>query len=446
MPAWQGPDEVIHFGYIQFIAEQKKIPQYHMPWKNYSNDVSKELRHSMTRMDIAHIAFKPANIQRFTYDKNFIDAFDSPVPELPRNVDPRNYRNNALSYSPVFYLYGTAFYLLAYNSSIENRMYMVRFGVSLLMVPLVIYSFLFGRLLFGDDIIALALAAFVSFQPMVSFVYTIVNNDALLITSAAAAFYHMTSFYFTGGRDNAIKTGFWLSVAALSKSHGLGIMALAPIFLTARYFRSGNLPWRYIASSIAILALLTLPWYLFSYYEYESFLGPGFRSLDITAAKYEAPALFDRFNPLFFRWPFTMFVSFWGNFGHLDTPIPHSLSLVLWGIYIVAFAAVAALAIKIVTRREFGNRSNIIFLSLVSAVYLFDLALSFSVYQSLMYEGGHGRYYFPVWLPMASILFYTLVSLSPERYARMAAVTASLLMFSYFIYTLLSVVTARYYL
>ena len=446
LPAWQGPDESSHFAQVQFLAEEKSLPVYKLPYSAYSTDYSDELRESLIVNDSDHIAFKPENIQRFLYKDIFPKPGETQKTSQSRHVNPDNYRNNTLAYSPLFYGYGAIFYTLGERFDVEKRMYLVRFGATLLMIPFVLYSFLLGRLLFDDHVIALSLSAFVSFHPMVTFAFTMVNNDSLLLTASAGAVYYMAAFYKDGMKHDVLKAGLALAIAILAKPHGLVLAAGLLVLLASRLLKGWSIPWRDVLLSLLLLTLMTAPWFIYCELHYGNILGPGFSSLDVTEAKYEPPSLLERFNPLFFRWPFTMFVSFWGNFGHLDTPIPHNLTIVLWGTYIAAFAAITIFAIKIVARREFGDRMNALFISFLLVVYIFDIALAFFLYPSLMYEGGQGRYYFAVWLPMASILFFTLVKLSPDKYARLCAITASLLMLCYFIYALFGVVTARYYL
>ena len=67
IPLWQGPDEPVHFSYIQFIAEENTIPVYQFPYKVYHTDLSDELARSQVSLDSKFVSFNTINIQRFLY-------------------------------------------------------------------------------------------------------------------------------------------------------------------------------------------------------------------------------------------------------------------------------------------------------------------------------------------------------------------------------------------
>ncbi len=95
VPLWQGPDEAAHFAYIQYLAEERTMPVYRLPYELYRTDYSQELAQSRKRMDADAVAFHPDAVQRFLWD--------GPPPPSggARHVDTAGYHNNALSYSPL---------------------------------------------------------------------------------------------------------------------------------------------------------------------------------------------------------------------------------------------------------------------------------------------------------------------------------------------------------
>lgn len=450
IPLWQGPDESTHFAYIQFIAEEKEIPVGKPSSGEYRTDFSKELIKSREALDYDHVAFNSIKIQRFL----LTGQPDFPTESAPedRRVDPLNYHNSALGYSPVYYLYGSFFYWLFNSQPIENRAYAVRLGTSLLIVPFLLFAFGFARNLLGRETPSLALTAFVSFQPMVSMMFSIVNNDALLITASAGAFYGMTSYL--GRRDirTLLLTGLWTGLACLAKTQGLFL--LVPWFatlagasvLTRKILPRHGVPVRYFGIGVLPILVLLIPWWMFCQIHYGSWLGPSFAPLETVEAKYVAPDLLHRLLPLFFKWPYTVFVSFWGNFGHLDTPIHESVASVLWWGWL-ALVGIALLALGKLAKNGFRPRELFFLFALLGiSVLALDYILGFFFYPSMMYEGGQGRYYFSIWLPLAGMGFYSLRILFAERtgHALMWGLTSSIVV--YYLYSVFAVLIPRYYL
>jgi len=213
IPLWQRPDAPVHFSYIQFIAEEKTIPVYNFPYKVYHTNLSDELARSQVSLDSKFVSFNTIHVQRFLYQENW--DFWEPASEESRHVNPKEYHNSALSYSPLYYLYGAAFYGLTYSQPIENRAYAIRLGTSLLMVPFLIFVFGLARILLQNESAAVLMAISVSFQPMASFVFSIINNDAMLITASSAAFYGMAVF-ISKRNTRSVSAGGGLSVWLVS--------------------------------------------------------------------------------------------------------------------------------------------------------------------------------------------------------------------------------------
>ncbi|MBI5179145.1 MAG: DUF2142 domain-containing protein [Nitrospinae bacterium] len=440
VPLWQGPDEPVHFSYLQFIAEEKAIPVYRLPFETYVTDFSPELTQSMAAMDKDHVSFHPDNIQRFLYEEGTV----WPSPALARKVNANAYRNAAAGYSPLYYAYGAAFYTLSYSGTVEERAFAVRVGTALLIIPFVLFSFGFGRVLLGSRSAAIALAAFAAFQPQLSFVYAIANNDAMLITCSAGAAYFMALWLARGGLRPALLGGLFAGLAALAKPHGLFLLPAWLAFAAARSLTHKRMEWKEPLASLGLMAAIALPWYLFCAVEYGHPLGPSYIALGEIAGKYPPHSIISTLTPLFFRWPYTMFVSYWGNFGHLDTPIPDGLALALWWIYCAIFVALWATAV--IALRRFSRGRHLLFLSALCAVIILDLMFAFFFYHSIMYEGGQGRYYFPAWLFMSGAVFYSVKVLVPGKFRRACYLLLAGSMILFCVYSAYAVLMPRYYL
>lgn len=433
VPLWQGPDEAAHFSYIQFIAEERAMPVYHLPYQLYRTDLQEDIRASRARLEADALSFHPGTVQSFLYG--------TPPPPAAgnRHAAHGDFRNNALSYGPLYYSYGAAAYLLCYSADVETRVYAVRIATALLMIPFAWFVYRFGRLLLGNRRKGLAFAAFVTLQPMVAHIFAIVNNDAMLVTCAAGSFWLMASYLSRGDIRHAAGAGIFAGAAAVAKSHGVFVIAALPLFPLMRFAVTRRMPWRAAAYSIGAALLTAGPWFAFSFHQYGSLFGVGGG-----ATGTGPPSVGAVFTPLFFRWPLTLFVSFFGNFGTLDTPLPARTALVIWYLHIAAFVAVVLAAGTVMARRSLrGGRG--LFILCVTLVAGFDLMLALFFYGGMM-DGGQGRYYFTVWPLMAAALFYALNIFLPRRMNRPFMGILVLAMALLSICAAFHVVLPRYYL
>lgn len=433
VPLWQGPDEAAHFSYIQFIAEERAMPVYHLPYQLYHTDLQEDIRASRARLEADALSFHPGTVQSFLYG--------TPPPPATgnRHATPETYRNNALAYGPLYYLYGVAAYAVSYGADVESRAYAVRFATALLMIPFAWFAYRFGRLLLGDKRKGLAFAAFVALQPMVAHVFSIVNNDAMLITCAAGSFWLMACYAAHGTIRHAVWGGIVAGAAAMAKSHGIFVIAALPLFLLVRFVATGRLPWRAVAYSLGAALLTAGPWFAFSLHQYGSPFG-----VPSGAAVAGSPSVGAILTPLFFRWPFTLFVSFFGNFGTLDTPLPVRTAMILWNLHLAAFVAVIIAAAVVMARRSLRGARGL-FILCITLVAGFDLMLALFFYGGMM-DGGQGRYYFAVWPLMAGALFYALNLFLPRWSRRPFMGILALAMALLSLFAAFHVVLPRYYL
>lgn len=433
VPLWQGPDEAAHFSYIQFIAEERAMPVYRPPYELYRTDLAEDVRASRARLEADALAFHPGTIQTFLYG--------APPPPAAggRHVIPGDYHNNALAYGPAYYLYGAGAYLAGYSAAVETRAYAARFATALLIVPFAWFVYRFGRLLLRNRRKGLALAAFVALQPMVAQVYAVVNNDALLITCAAGSFYFMARWLVRGGMRHAVAGGVLAGAATVAKSQGIFFIAALPLFWLARAAAGRQMPLRAAGYSIGAALIAVAPWFAFSFHHYGSLFG-----ISGGAAAAAAPSAAAIVTPLFFRWPFTLFVSFIGNFGSLDTPLPDRLAIALWYLHCAAFAVIAVAAAAVIARRTLRGGAGL-FILCIMLVAAFDLMLALFFYGGMM-DGGQGRYYFAVWPLMAAALFYGLNLLTPRRWAGLCMALCALSMALLSAYAAFHVVIPRYFL
>jgi hypothetical protein len=233
------------------------------------------------------------------------------------------------------------------------------------------------------------------------------------------------------------------ALAILAKPQGLFLVAAFIAVVVARAIRQKRMEWVPAAAGFGAMAA-ACPWFIFCLYKYGHALGPAYISLQGIAQKYPAVTAGAVLTPLFFRWPYTMFVSFWGNFGHLDTPLPPWIAGALWWAHIIVFTAVAAATVK--SAFAFRLRRNTLFLVSVASALALDILFALFFYYSIKYEGGQGRYYFPAWPFMAAAFFYAYRTIAPTSLHRIGYLVFALGMTAFFFYSMYWVLLPRYYL
>ena len=179
VPMWHFPDEQAHFGQVAYIAEKGSTP----PGDN-SNNLTEEIRKSEellgTERDFLGInKFTYHPEYRIEYAVTMLGKYEKEIIELSKDPLKREMvKREATRYPEAYYRLTAFIYKSFYQADLFQRVYLTRFAQLTFSLGTVILSYFIGRLLFqNSSLLSLSLAAFVSFQPMFSFVSAGINSD-----------------------------------------------------------------------------------------------------------------------------------------------------------------------------------------------------------------------------------------------------------------------------
>ena len=446
-PIFQGPDELLHYSTIQFSQEPKN--------KNYREYVegakkiafSEEISKTEELTETDKISFHSGFIQSFAEDSKG-KSEDEIKNTAWKKYIVEGYKPNVVSKLPGFYFISSLIEKILAQEDIFTRFFTERIFSALLGLLIVLLTYLIARKIGWDEKISLLLATLIAFQPMFSQSSAIINYDIMLI---------FTFTLFIYGAVWSLKDGLnWLNGIIMFLATALGIITKAPaivlglaLFVLAIYFARKHLKIRnsyFIAGTIAfiLLAIALL-----------EFIAPGnYFNLLLRENKSHFDSIFQSLSKYFSttlnRWDWSE-LSYWGNFGWLDTDIPSWIVGLTHWIEIASIAgliAYFAFPQKIpafLPQRKLAVFFLLIFLALQFAIRFadwnhFDKTGKIEI-------GTYGRYFLPV-ITAQFILISIGLGMLVRKYAIWKNIlkVLSLSMILLWIYSLLIIIIPRYYL
>ena len=385
VPAWQAPDEDSHFAYVQTLAEQHRLP----------GGESRNRR--TTELRAAHDASGfQRSYQRLETNPEWTRAAEqrwereeSAMGEAERKDGGGEIssKNNP----PTFYLYSAVAYEAA-GGTVIDRLYAMRiWSIALLLAFAVAAWLLAGELAGRDRVAQLCAAALAGLLPMVTFISSSVNPDAMLLPLWGFATWlgvRALRHGMTRGRAAALLAATVATV--LVKPIAVALLpAVAWVFLVALWRRRGAppIPARLQIAAVAavcicglavVLALSPrgpagLADYLWQFYLPELGSQEHIRQLQ--------------------QWPVrdVWFEGVAGAFGWLEVRFPDTA-------YVLIGAAVVGLALLAVRgRRGWLDRPLLVFLVLPAVALFVGLHLTEYRYIEFQHEGFiQGRYLLPL--------------------------------------------------
>lgn len=422
IPLWQHPDEIGHFEYARLIADHRRT-HLDLPLDGtVAYRVLVKLGHEDPPAGggTSHAELRRAIIASLEHHRFW---------EIRPHLNPSDaFANNELRQPPLAYLGGGAILRALGPGSIERDLYALRIVDVLLSVVVVALACGLGRALFpGRPLLALAPAAFVTFLPQYSALAGSVTNDkpVEVVATGIAWLLVRTARRPSRLRDAMLAAGL-VVVGLLTK---LTALFLVPALLTVwdwrRARRAGARWWWYGATrlGVAVVLLWAFAWARLWLPGSARAVGTAIGGLpagverlvhglglglhELLAGSLSEQVLYrvDYFppTPTFLRRYFAvLFSGFWGNFGHMEAPLPILLYAAL------ALASGAALVglgrCALATRRGRGlagwQADALVAMCLLAG---WSFAVTF-VRDGLVQSYSQGRHLFPVLVPMA-VLF-----------------------------------------
>ncbi len=243
-PAWQAPDEDVHFSYVQTLAELGRLPG----GAGASLSTAQvDAMQSMNTDPIVFFSFARPERSRVAYDAYQSRAVSDPLRD---GGGP----NTASSYPPAYYLLASLGYRLAGSSGVVTHLYAARlFSVLFLLITTTAVWLLAGELFGRRRELQLLAAAAVGLWPMLDFMSAAVNPDSLMYATWSLALW-LGVRVLRRGLDVASGVGFGLvvGVALITKAPSL---ALVPASAFVVLFGLARLLWQRRPGAAALAAL-----------------------------------------------------------------------------------------------------------------------------------------------------------------------------------------------
>lgn len=441
MPPFSGHDELAHYQYIRDVATDFRIPRLVDldEWRATHSPQDQTVAGDFLDPDLYRWAeFTLGWLQQKALNPRFESTPRTPIYSVfyPDYHDP-GWRNQAnwvnwpdglvytANHPPLFYVLEAPLYRATDWMSVANQMIVLRllaipFGMLAVLGTYLMAAWLFPRTRF----IAVTAAAFIAFQPQISYEASMINNDIVLIGFAAL----LMALLVRGMRDRfpwrlcgAIGAVFGLML--LSK--GSGVAFAAPVAIMT-VFGIGIRNWReWLPKGAAIAGLgfgIAAPWYIYLYRVYGNFSGlPQVARLQYGATYDQGtnkPTVWELvWNK---RFAVTRWNETWGEFGWRRLPFTHTL---LWIIGIVCLVLLVLLLLYLAATliRRAPARGSLDRPQRWQVVAMLTFALTGVLGYAAVIQFGltfwltQARYFFPMAPPVIVLLMTGLAWVTPER-------------------------------
>jgi hypothetical protein len=403
VPLWHFPDEQAHFAQVQNIAYFGLVDVFAKGIVTSSDEIAiSELLLGTFRDDMGRNRYTFHPEYNLSYTDSTIGLREDEIRSLPHQYSLNEDLYESTLYPPLYYWVGSLGYKLAWDSSLIDRVFLVR-SLSIIMFSMGAFaSFIIGLKIFKSRIWAIALTVLVMFQPMYSFVGAGVTSDVLFNT--------IFSFFLLAGLLVIEKLTFkrvmllflFLFLGSLSKQQMLIAILLVPLIFAPHYKTLWNMLKDRYALGLGMLLLCVLAVVamvqLGEFRRIHEFITSG--------PQYSNPGNISLVEHV--RWVLThtyreVLPWYWGIFKWLGVTLPRWVHRVQMGL--IAGALIGNLFFLISLIRSYSQRSKILiqnkyilflygasafyFICLMIWDYFFRRAYGFSF-------GMQGRYYFPV--------------------------------------------------
>jgi hypothetical protein len=420
-PAWQGPDEPDHFAYAQSVAERGRTPdkqQTDRPAFSSRSVVALDATRTYSVVGLADT--RPPWLGA---DEAHFRARLASDPG--REDDGGGFLFATSSHLPGYYLLTVPAYAAADSQSTFSELTAMRLIAALLGAVAAICTFLTVRELApGRDWLAAAAGVIVAFQPMVSFMFGVVNNDAGVNAAAALLVFLLIRGLRRGlTLPLAIALGATLALLPALKATGAALYPAAIVGIAGmiwRRHRRVDVP-AYAVLAGAAAAVFGLRAAVVSALEGPTAVvagGVGGATVSGTIDRaLDAPDTFLSYTWQMFlprlpfmtdlhvqKWPaFEVFIETgWAAFGSLVVRFPQWVYLVILA---ASLAAAALCAVAVVRRRARAWALGWELAVLIAAIagVIGGVEAAYYTDQARSVPAEQGRYVFTAAVPLATI-------------------------------------------
>lgn len=449
VPPWHAPDEMQHTFYAQLIGRSHSLDI------EPDNFTTREAHFLYGLAQIRSVRFQPVPLDLSDRAEIDIALGEMNDPSVKWGYvwdDGSNYeitRRFLAMHPPLYYGLVALVQLPLEGYSLLMRLAAGRWLTVCLGAAVVWLAHKVGQCVWPNKPgLALLLASIVSYQPMLTFVTSILGNQALEV-ALYSALLGLSLLIVVQGMDRwrGIGLGVIVGLGLLTK---VSFVASVPLLVflfgwdchRRRKRPTRLLDWLWVISVGSVVAGW---WYWDSVIDGSGTITGAFGQ---SGHPRQIPLL--RYL-LTYGWK-TLYLPvlrmYWGNFGWLDTPLPEVLSLLL---VLITIISGLGLAVRLL-RRPRGNtgRYQVVGGVMIAASVLGHLAFyTLLDYRMAIEHGGsfslQGRYFLPAIVPHMMCLMVGLLALVPRFLFRLSAWLVGCAMVILNLYAVFAVVAPRYY-
>ncbi len=252
-PAFQAPDEVDHFAYVQSLAErgEKPTPYAQSVRKRWAGTEEDSLLGTDMLTDHQLGDSRAPGLPADASDYQQLVARNHPISDDGGGIETTS------SYGPLYYLAITPGYLLASGSSVFSQLEAARLISVLIGAFACVFAFLAVRELAPRHVWPAVLAGLlVAFQPMYSFLSGAINNDIGIDAGAAAVAYLLIRLLRRGlDRRLMVGLGLLLGLLPFVKDSAYELYPLAVLAVAATLWRYRRTAVRLRGRTVTCLGL-----------------------------------------------------------------------------------------------------------------------------------------------------------------------------------------------
>lgn len=437
IPPLQTPDESVHFEYVQYIGEENKVPIM-----RETGQYSTEMLLFYQAVGLNSIAYSPENKYKIDMDK---------YNQLSNGVSKKERTSNgssvAAGYPPGYYFFASLFYKFFYFSSIFVKYYAVKLFSIILGLIAVALVYLIGRKLAPkSNSLAIALSLIIGFHPMFSMVSIAVNNDILMNTMSIAIMLSVIYIIENPSFKRLLITGTLIGFGLIIKPTmvfvcGLALLVILIFFIKQKYQIAFTL--KSVMLVVVPILILYLPWAIFSLNHYNTLTGgigmqpPGDPNVDLKWYFNNAFLTEAAIKRSFDLW----IVSFWANFGWLDTRFATNTIYFVLAL-LCSLGAIGALYGILMKKENYKVVSICLSIVVLNVLFLYAVEIQYFLkFHNFMLQG---RYLFTSIVPISVILIYGIKYLVHSSYEKYSFYTMCLLMIIFNIFSV-DLIFNRYY-
>lgn len=409
IPVWQYPDEQSHFAQVQSIAEKSQRVGDFLN-TSYEIALSEEIM-GTSRDNSGNNKFTYHPEYKIDYSHTTIGLRENELISRSKSSKVELVKNEATSNPPLYYISSSYFYKLFYNASLFTRVIAIRIFSLLIFMCTIFISIKIGTLVFQKSkILPLSLSSLIAFKPMLVYTSTGILPDTLTnFLFSTIIFYSFKILYEEFKKKDLLILIIFLFAGFMTRQQfyiSLLIILLPVLFLISK--RTQLIKPFILFTIIAAVSIYIVNIYLTSVPLITNFRIPDtsiFSNNRISFTSFIKFVLWSLRQTYAEAMPW-----FWGIYKWLSLSLPANYYKIINRIVFIAVIGFLLKMFFVVKEKNYKQLKILTFLIWIPSIYFITLMVwnYFFFTKNGFSFGIQGRYYFPVIVPIITVLLLGL--------------------------------------